>query len=142
MRSQSLMLMAPRVLAWVEEELPLPGPGEVLIRTVSGAVSIGSELPHYLGTGRHSTPDTYPRMTGYESVGIVVACGPDVQHLCPGNRVFSFYGHRTHAVAAEDRAIPVPPDINDRLALLAILSCDVAKGIHAPCVPGLASPRS
>jgi alcohol dehydrogenase len=130
-RSRSLMLQGLRRLEWVEEELPLPGSGEVLIRTVSGAVSIGSELPHYLGTGRHSAPDTYPRMTGYESVGIVLACGPDVQRLRPGDRVFSFYGHRTHAVVAEARAIPVSPDIGDRLALLAILSCDVAKGIRA-----------
>jgi alcohol dehydrogenase len=70
-------------------------------------------------------------MTGYESVGTVVACGPEVQRLRTGDRVFSFYGHRTHAVVAEGRAIPLPPDIGDRLALLAILSCDVAKGIRA-----------
>lgn len=131
MRSRSLMLQGPRRVAWVEEELPPPGPGEVLVRTVVGAVSIGSELPHYLGTGRHSEPDIYPRMTGYESVGVVLACGPDVQRLRPGDRVFSFYGHRTHAIVAEARAIPVSPDIGNRLALLAILNCDVAKGIRA-----------
>jgi alcohol dehydrogenase len=125
------MLQAPRRLEWVTQELPPPGEGDVLIGTTAAAVSVGSELPHYLGTARHSTPDEYSRMTGYESVGIVVACGPGVRSLRPGARVFGFYGHRTQAIVPEDRAIPIPTGISNKLALLAILSCDVAKGIRA-----------
>ena len=41
----------------------------------------------------------------------------------------TFYGHRTHAIVPENKALPVPGDISDAVALLAILSCDVAKGI-------------
>jgi alcohol dehydrogenase len=53
-----------------------------------------------------------------------------VHHLRPGDRVVGFYGHRTHAVVRAERVIAVPPEICDKLALLAILSCDVAKGVR------------
>jgi alcohol dehydrogenase len=105
--------------------------GQVVIATTAGAVSAGTELPEYLGTGRHSAPPRYPRMTGYESVGVVVAVGAGVTRPRVGERVFGFYGHRTRALVAAEKAIPVPPEVSDRLALLAILSCDVAKGVRA-----------
>jgi alcohol dehydrogenase len=131
MRGRSLLLAGPRRLEWVDEELSEPGPGQVVIETTAGAVSVGTELPEYLGTGRHSAPPRYPRMTGYESVGMVVAVGEGVTRPRVGERVFDFYGHRTHALVAAEKAIPVPPEVSDRLALLAILSCDVAKGMRA-----------
>src|SRR5262249_51536801 len=46
-----------------------------------------------------------------------------------GARVVATYGHRTAAVLDEARAIPVPTDIPDQLALLLILACDTAKGV-------------
>lgn len=131
MRGRSLLLTGPRRLEWVDADLPVPGPGQAVIATTAGAVSVGTELPEYLGTGRHSAPPRYPRMTGYESVGIVVAVGEGVIRPRVGERVFSFYGHRTHAIVAAEKAIPVPSEVSDRLALLAILSCDVAKGVRA-----------
>jgi alcohol dehydrogenase len=126
----SLMLTAPRQLEWIEEAIPLLGAHDVLIATRAGAVSIGSELPLYLGTARSSKPVAYPRMTGYESVGVVLACGLEVEHVRLGARVVSFYGHRTHAIVDESKVIPVPDDSTDALALLAILTCDVAKGVR------------
>jgi alcohol dehydrogenase len=127
---QGLMLTAPRQLAWIEETLPALGAQDVLIATRAGAVSIGSELPLYLGEVRSSTPVTYPRRTGYESVGIALACGSDVSGVRPGQRIVSFYGHRTHANVHEAKVIPVPDDISDALALLLILTCDAAKGVR------------
>jgi len=129
MPGRSLLLTAPRRLTWMEQALPSPMGREVLVETRAGAISIGSELPLYLGRARGAAPAAYPRMTGYESVGMVVACGADVRYLRPGERVVGFYGHRTHAVVAEDRVIAVPPGIDDKDALLVILTCDVAKGI-------------
>src|SRR5579885_2362313 len=130
MRCRSLLLIGPRQVAWKVEELAPLQPDEVLIETSAGAISIGSELPLYCGTARSSTPARYPRMTGYESVGTVLACGSSVQRFQRGDRVVAFYGHRTHGVLSEKKAIKVPEDISDPLALLAILTCDVAKGIR------------
>lgn len=130
MRRRSLLLMGPRQAAWIVEDLPPLRPDEILVETRAGAISIGSELPIYSGTARSSAPAHYPRMTGYESVGTVLACGSTVQRFQAGDRVVAFYGHRTHGIVAETKAIKVPKDIADPLALLAILTCDVAKGIR------------
>ncbi len=100
-----------------------------MVETIAGAISIGTELPHYLGTSR-GVDLQLPVMTGYESVGRILQCGPGVHHLVPGDRVVSFYGHRTHAIVPSKKAIPVPPDIGDELAVLTILSCDAAKGVR------------
>src|SRR5215469_2871021 len=102
MQRHSMLLVAPEQLEWVTEELPQLQPNEVLVQTTAGAISIGSELPRYLGTARSAHPASYPQMTGYESIGTIVACGSAVQQrLRIGERVVSFYGHRTHAIVPE-----------------------------------------
>jgi alcohol dehydrogenase len=128
--SSSLLLTAPRTLQWTQEVLPDPGPEDVAIQTTSGAISSGSEIPQYLGTNRSVAAASYPRMTGYESVGRVVKCGSAVQDIRVGDRAIAFYGHRTHAVVPAASIVSVPDDISDALALLAILSCDVARGVR------------
>jgi alcohol dehydrogenase len=130
MRRQSLLLLAPGQLEWVTEELPPLQLDEVLVQTTAGSISTGSELPRYRGTARRTHPASYPQMTGYESIGVIVAYGSGVQRLHAGDRVVAFYGHRTHAIVPEAKAIAVPAGISDALALLAILTCDVSKGIR------------
>lgn len=127
-RSQSLVLIAPEQMEWVERDLPPIGERDVLVETRSGAMSIGTELPLYRGVARSSAPARYPRMTGYESVGIVVARGAAVHHVREGDRVVSTYGHQTRAVVPASRAAVVPPDVDDELAVLLVLSGDVATG--------------
>src|SRR6266567_6238043 len=136
MQSRSLLLTAPRQLEWVAENLPSLQPDEILVQTRAGAISIGAELPQYTGTARSTGSPRYPHMTGYESIGTVVACGSQVKNLYVGQRVVAFYGHRTHAIVPEHKAIPVSDDISDALALLTILSCDVSKGISKVVLDG------
>lgn len=130
MNAHSLYLTAPGRMAWAKEDLPEPGPGEVLVRTVAGAISIGTEMPQYRGAERAGYERPFPFMTGYESLGVVTACGEGVTGLAVEERVLAFYGHRTAAIVPAAKAIPVPPGINDDVALLAILGCDVMKGIR------------
>lgn len=126
---RSLLLHAPRQLGWVRELLPPLGPHDLLIETIAGAISSGTELPHYRGDSRDLAAPRYPRMTGYESVGIVRACGAATVSPALGSRVVATYGHRTHAVVPAVKAVPVPDSISDAAALLLILSGDVATGI-------------
>jgi alcohol dehydrogenase len=126
-QSRSLLLTGPRALVWEEEPITAPGPGQILVRTIAGAISIGSELPQYLGDARGDRL-VYPRMTGYESLAAIEACGPDVD-LPIGQRVLAFYGHRTAAILPVSRVITVPEGVTDEAALLAILACDSAKGV-------------
>lgn len=130
MRRRSLLLTAPGQLAWITEDLPPLQPDEVLVQTTAGAISIGSELPRYCGTVRSTQSASYPQMTGYESVGTILACGSAVSRLRMGDRVVAFYGHRTHGIVPEVKTISVPEDVSDALALLAILTCDVGKGVR------------
>ncbi len=101
----------------------------MLVETLAGAISIGTELPHYLGTSRGLGPH-YPAMTGYENVALVRSCGAGVTDFAPGDRIVATYGHRTHALVDARKAIPVPDGISDDIAILSILSCDVAKGVR------------
>ena len=129
MQQHSLLLTAPRKLTWFTEELPCLGSNDILVRTRTGAISVGTELPRYRGDARASNPPTYPTMTGYESLAEVIDCGVEVQNLAVGDRVVAFYGHRTAAVLPHSRIIQVPETIDDTLALLVILGCDTAKGV-------------
>ena len=112
MQRGSLLLTAPKRLEWITENLLPLQPHEVLVQTVAGAISIGAELPPYCGTARSTQQPSYPYMTGYESIGTVIACGRDVQHLSIGDRVVAFYGHRTHAIIPETKAIKIPVNRN------------------------------
>ena len=130
MQRLSLLLTAPRTLEWVSDELPKIQSDEILVKTIVGGISIGSELPQYRGTARQQHTMSLPRMTGYENVAEVLQVGADISQYHVGDRVFAFYGHRSHAILSENCAISVPDGITHQQALLAILSCDVSKGIR------------
>jgi alcohol dehydrogenase len=119
MNCLSLYLTEARVLTFTEECLPELAADEVLVRTLYSAISIGTELPLYLGTSRSSKGATYPKMTGYESYGVIEAVGADGRGFQIGDKVVSFYGHKTHAVLKASSLIP-PLQLSPTLALLAI----------------------
>ena len=129
MEAHALMLVAPNQLMWQTEQLSPPQADQLLVRSCAGAISMGTELALYRGATRQSLPLHYPLMTGYETIAEVLACGANVRHVAVGDRIVAFYGHRTHAVIPASRAIRIPPDISDALALLVILGCETAKGI-------------
>lgn len=106
-----------------------PGPGEVWLETLAGAVSVGTEGPLYRGDAREAVPRPYPLITGYESLARVVRVGEGVESVRVGERVVSSYGHRTAACVPADGLMPVPDGIPDEIALLAILSNDSSKGV-------------
>ena len=99
--ASALMLMAPAQMRWVPEPVPVPAMGEVTVATIASAVSVGGELTQYRGVDRFSSATVYPRMTGYESLGVVVAQGAGVP-LRHGDRVVGSYGHGTAAVVPAD----------------------------------------
>lgn len=128
--SRSLVLTAPRTLTWQDNILSPLGVTDVLLETLASSISIGSELPQYRGDERSGHLPLYPRMTGYENVARIKAIGASVTTFNVDDRVVAFYGHRTHAVLPEDRPIHIPTEISAEVALSAILTCDVTKGIR------------
>jgi alcohol dehydrogenase len=125
----SLLLHAPRSFEWVRSELAPPASDEVWLETLAGAISVGTEVPLYRGDARQAEAPRYPRMTGYESLGRVVALGEGVTQVVLGDRVVATYGHRTAACVRADTLMRVPDGVSDEIALLAVLANDTAKGV-------------
>ena len=127
--SRALLLTAPRASTWQTQPLRPLQKDEVLVRTLCSAVSVGTELPLFTGGSRNPAHVSYPKMTGYETYGVVEAVGESVLDYRVGDNVVAFEGHVTHAVLSASRLIPVPEGIDPRSALLVILSNDVKKGV-------------
>jgi threonine dehydrogenase-like Zn-dependent dehydrogenase len=146
---KSLILNAPRELAFEETETPAPGPGEVLIRTLFSGISAGTELSQYRGTNpfmhrrfdeatrlfQPSDAPSWPwpvRNLGYEEVGEIVAVGGGVDDLRPGQRVYGTWNHRTHHVApadyARDRLMPEGAD--PRIGIFSHIGAVALNGVH------------
>mgnify|MGYP000182774359 CR=1 FL=1 len=76
------VLRAPRRLALEDGPLPAPGPGEVLVR-VRAALTCGTDLKTY----RRGHARLGPGPFGHEAAGDVVAVGPGVAQVRPGDAV-------------------------------------------------------
>lgn len=76
------VLRAPRRLALEDGPLPTPGPGEVLVR-VRAALTCGTDLKTY----RRGHARLGPGPFGHEAAGDVVAVGPGVAQVRPGDAV-------------------------------------------------------
>jgi NADPH2:quinone reductase len=72
----------PEVLHYEEVPEPVPGPGEVLVRVRAVGVNF-ADISSRLGRYR----PTLPWIPGVEAAGEVMAVGPDVADLRPGDRV-------------------------------------------------------
>ncbi|MDR7523040.1 MAG: zinc-binding dehydrogenase [Armatimonadota bacterium] len=92
----------------VEQDVPLPGPGEVLVRVAASVVSPGTERAFFLRLP-NAVP-TYPYYPGYSLAGEVVAVGRGSRHR-PGDRVALAAPHASLALAADAQVFPVPPEV-------------------------------
>jgi NADPH:quinone reductase-like Zn-dependent oxidoreductase len=106
--------------------LRLPGPGELLIRTLRSAISRGTESLVFRGEvpesewrrmrcpfqeGEFPAPIKY----GYSSVGIV----EDGPSEALGHRVFCLHPHQDWFIVPSDAVVSVPDTVPDRRATLA-----------------------
>jgi NADPH2:quinone reductase len=74
----------PSVLVWEDVPDPVPGPGQILIRTRAVGVSFG-ETRNRAGL---SPRLPLPQIPGLEVAGLVEAVGAGVSRFAPGDRVF------------------------------------------------------
>ncbi|MFF9781964.1 NADPH:quinone reductase [Streptomyces sp. SceaMP-e96] len=122
----------------VEEtaEEPVPGPGELLVRTEA----IGVTLPcvrRVRGDG-NGGGDPLPSMPGGEVAGTVVALGPDVTGFTPGDRVTSltFTGSYTElALAPAFLASRIPDGASAVEAVALVRSGHVALAALSTAAP-------
>ncbi|MBU4233169.1 MAG: zinc-binding alcohol dehydrogenase [Desulfobacterales bacterium] len=128
MERQALYFTGPRQVAILNETLPSPAFGQVLVQTIMSAISPGTELLVYRGlapadlardetitalAGDFSFPLTY----GYAAVGQVLELGPGVAPDWEGRLVFAFQPHASHFLATPDELLGVPAGLNPEEAV-------------------------
>lgn len=125
-QATALWYAAPRECVLNAEELPAPGPGECLVRTLWSGVSRGTERLVFEGRVPESEYERmraplqqgafpYPVKYGYCAVGTVDA-GPEE---LLGRTVFCLHPHQDRFVVAAERVAPVPDTVPARRAVLA-----------------------
>lgn len=119
---RSLWFEGPGQVSLRDEQLSMPGPGEVLVETVCSAISAGTELLLYRGQVPEvdtSAQDsisgalTYPTRYGYAAVGRIIQVGAGVEPWIIGREVFTFAPHGSHFTvpAYEVHQLPAGMDL-------------------------------
>lgn len=109
----------PEVLRWDEVEVGAPGPGEALVRQTAIGLNF---IDTYHRSGLY--PLALPAILGSEAAGVVEAVGEGVGDVHPGDRVAYAGPVGAYAEArliAADRLVPIPHEVDDRLAAALLL---------------------
>jgi NADPH2:quinone reductase len=104
-----------------EIDTPAPGPREVLVRVHAAALN-RADLALKTGHFRAGAGTGSERTAGLEMAGQVVACGPSVTRVVPGQRVMAMCaGAHAESVCVDERLLlTIPGDIDY---------------VHAACLP-------
>ena len=100
--ARELWFTRPRHVEVRSAPVPLPRPGQVLVRGVASGLSQGTELLLYRGEGPTpfdpsvDMPGTYPCRYGDAWVGMVESADPAAPQFEPGRHVFALAPHGTH----------------------------------------------
>ena len=111
----------PEAMRWEQVDLPVPGPGEALVRHTAVGVNY---IDVYFRTGAYPPPQL-PFTPGMEAAGVVEGLGEGVTDLAVGDRVAyaapppGAYAERR--VIAAHRLVPLPEDIGDEQAAAMML---------------------
>jgi NADPH2:quinone reductase len=106
----------PEVLEQRELAEREPGPGEALVEIAAAGVNF-MDVGVRRGRAWTETPD--PKVLGVEGAGRVVAAGPGVEFVRPGDRVAWVYApgsYADRAVIPADALVRLPDGIDDRTA--------------------------
>ena len=119
-----------------DADKPVPGPSEVLVRSIATGISAGTEMGLYCGKNpdlvrrRWGEKWVYPMYPGYESVGIVSECGPGVSESLLGQRVVSHGGHAQFSAVSTSHMVKLPEQVADEAATLAVLATTALHGVR------------
>jgi NADPH:quinone reductase len=110
----------PEVMKWEDVPRPEPGPGEALIRQEAVGLNY---IDVYFRSGLYKAPHM-PLIIGQEGAGTIVAAGPGVSNVKPGDRVAyagALGGYTTERVIAADRLVTLPDGIDFKTAAAMML---------------------
>jgi len=130
-RATEWMLEAAGRLQRTSTTLPAPASGEILVTTLVGAVSPGSERVLLHGTCPSVPASAYPRQPGYVNV---VEIRDAADRTLLGERGVATLGHRDHALIPYHRFVRIPPGVPDDAALLGVLAADARHAVEVATV--------
>ena len=110
----------PEVMKWEDVPRPEPSQGEALIKQEAVGLNY---IDVYFRTGLYKAP-TIPLVIGQEGAGTVLAIGPGVTAVKPGDRVAyagALGGYATERVIAADRLVKLPDSIDFKTAAAMML---------------------
>ena len=121
MRSKTLVFQKPLEATFVEEELPEIGPDMFLVKTLTTAISTGTEMTAYTGDfpegSRWADYIRYPFRAGYSNLGEVVEVGSEVDEVKVGDKVVGYKPHSQFAVYRKGEFfVKVPEGVPDEVA--------------------------
>lgn len=99
----------PDVLELVQSPVPVPGPGELLVKVAAVGVNF---IESYQREGIYKVP--FPFTPGAEAAGTVTAVGPGVTSYSVGDRVATAEGiacYAEYAIFPAEAALPVPSSV-------------------------------
>jgi threonine dehydrogenase-like Zn-dependent dehydrogenase len=115
-----------RQIEAVDEPMPMPGAGEVLVKVAYTALSPGSNVSSYLSQTRQQRGELL-----YMASGVVQQVGAGVCHIVPGDNVALLgCGHQAYACVAEDAAFRVPNGLSLREASVSYLCSWSVSALH------------
>jgi NADPH2:quinone reductase len=129
---QALSAGGPEVLKAIDLPVPVPGPGQILIRHAAVGLNY---IDIYQRTGLY--PIAFPTVLGLEGAGFVEAIGPGVTRFAVGDRAAYGTGplgaySEAHLVP-EGRAVRLPDDISFKQAAAAMLKGMTAEFLIRRC---------
>jgi len=111
--------------------LPSPSAGEILVRTLVGAISPGSERTLIQGLSPAVPAEAYPYQPGYLNVVEIVDSG---DRTLVGECGVAVLGHRDYALIPYHRFIRIPAGCSSEVALLGVLSADARNAVDLAAV--------
>jgi len=109
----------PEVLRYEDVPIKEPGAGEIKIKQTAIGLNY---IDTYFRTGLY--PAALPFIAGNEGAGVVTAVGPGVKGVKKGDRVayvFTLGGYAAERLLPADRAVKIPPKIDDKTAAAMML---------------------
>lgn len=106
-------------LKLIDRPVPVPGPGEVLVRIAYAAANWADVQKRQ---GIYPDPVEYPAILGGEVSGVIAALGDGVRRIKIGQRVAALCGprmlggHADYAAVPADYLLPVPPGLSLKTA--------------------------
>ncbi|MEM1081110.1 MAG: chlorophyll synthesis pathway protein BchC [Pseudomonadota bacterium] len=129
--AHAVVVEAPEHIQFRQLNLVPPGDADVVVNIDFSGISTGTERLIWNGTMPPFPSMGYPLVPGYESVGQIVAAGPDSERqpgqfvFVPGSRCFGdvrglFGGAASRVVVPGNRTIPIDRGLESRGVLMAL----------------------